>query len=290
MKEQQMKRMTPGFRPLALVCGALATLCMHGAQAQDIDLGEAGQYAAFILGNASGVARVEGRLAVGGNLDTPWLDVGTGLVRDGVTAPALVVGGDVANYKLGNVWDEGGRGGYGAFGGTTSNVSASIDLRHGDLPLDFEAEANWLTMLSAQLAARPATGTASSLLFLLTLKGSNADVEVFSLSAAQAGFGNILRLANVKSTATIVINVRPDAQRQVRLLMNQDALLSYRQHVVFNFPDTDVLHLDGAHVYGSILAPFACAQGIAGRVDGTVVAASLRGATVIGNAPFIAMP
>ena len=249
-----MHMKTPVSRTRALLCGALAALVMQGAAAQEIDFGEAGRYAAFIFGNASGVARVEGRLAVGGDLETPWLDVGTSLARDGDDAPALVVGGDVANYKLGNVWDEGGRRGYGVFGGSKTNVSGLIDLRKEDLPLDFEAETNWLTMLSAQLAARPATGTASSLLFVLTLRGTNADVEVFSLSAAQVGFGNIVRLANVKSTATIVINVRPDAQRQVRLLMNQDALRTYQQRVVFNFPDTDVLRLDLARVYGSISA------------------------------------
>lgn len=285
-----MRIKLPVSRTRAWLVGALAALSMQGAVAQEIDLGTAGRYAAFILGNASGVARVEGRLAVGGDLETGWLDVGTSLARDGETDPALVVAGDVSNYKLGNIWDEGGRRGYGVVGGAKTNVAAGIDLRKEDVPLDFEAETSWLTMLSAQLAARPATGTASSLLFILTLRGTNADVEVFSLSAAQVGLGNIVRLANVKSTATIVINVRPDAQRQVRLLMNQDALKSFQQRVVFNFPDTDVLRLDLARVYGSILAPYACAQGVGGRIDGTLVAASLNGATAIGNVPFIARP
>jgi choice-of-anchor A domain-containing protein len=290
MEKQAMTPTTRRSRTRLFVCGALAALCMQGVGAQEIDLGEAGQYAAFILGNASGLARVEGRLAVGGDLESAAMDIGTSLARDSVDQAALVVGGDITSYRLGNIYDEGGRRGYGIYRGVKSNVSGQIDLRDGDLPLDFDAEANWLTMQSAQLAARPVTGTASALLFVLTLRGTNADVEVFSLSAAQVGFGNILRLANVKAGATIVINVRPDAQRQVRLLMNQDALRPYQQRVLFNFPDTDVLRLDGTHVYGSILAPFACAQGVGGRVDGTLVAASLNGATAIGHVPFIARP
>lgn len=284
-------QMTRGFGRigrLVLLWAALAVAWPGAARAQDIDLGVAGDYAGFILGDARGLARVEGRLAVGRDLDGAWLEVGTDLARDDSDRPTLVVGRDVSDFRFGHIWANGGRQGHGLVGGSMSNVSPRHDLRRDEAPFDVEAETSWLTMMSAQLAALPPTGSARSLLFVLTLQGSRSDVEVFSLSAADVGLGKIARLTNIKPGATIVINVRADAQRQVRLLVNADSFHAHQQRVLFNFPDTDVLRLDGARIKGSILAPHACAQGVGGRIDGTLVAASLIGAVDIGHTPFIA--
>lgn len=277
-------------KALSLLCGALAALCVQGARAQEIDLGTAGQYAAFILGDASGLARVEGRLAVGRDLDSNRLDVGGDLPSDSVTLPALVVGRNISRFKHGTMLDDGGRKGFGVYAGGKANTFVQLDLRKADLPVDFEAETNWLTMLSARLAAKPATGSVSAQANVITLRGSDADLEVFSLNAAQVGPSYTIKLVNVKAGAWLVLNVRSDAQRQVKFNWNQDALKPYQQRVLFNFPDTDVLRFDGAKVWGSILAPFACAKSVGGRVDGTVIVATWSGQTDIGHAPFVAGP
>jgi choice-of-anchor A domain-containing protein len=200
------------------------------------------------------------------------------------------VGRNITRFKHGGIWDDGGRKGYGVFANGKANTFVQLDLRKADLPLDFEAETNWLTMLSARLAAKPATGSGSLQANVLTLRGSNAAMEVFSLTAAQVGPNMTVKLVNVKADAWLVFNVRADARRQVTFTWNQEALRPYQPRVLFNFADTDVLKFDGARVWGTILAPFACARSSGGRVDGTVIVATWSGQTDIGHAPFVAGP
>ena len=65
-----------------LALAVLGAACHPGALAQAIDLGTAGHYAAFVLGDASGLSKVEGKLAVGRDLDSNRLDLGLRLPAD----------------------------------------------------------------------------------------------------------------------------------------------------------------------------------------------------------------
>ncbi|WP_426212031.1 choice-of-anchor A family protein [Massilia sp. TWP1-3-3] len=270
-----------------LACAALAMLCLQGAAAQKIDLGAAGQYAAFILGDASGLARVEGRMAVGRDLDSNNLDIGADLPSSAAAQPSLVVGRTIKTFKHGDIRADSGRKGYGVFGTSAANTSSQLDLRKEELAVDFVAEASWLSMLTARLAAKPVTGSAKTLANILTLQGTNASQEVFELTAAQVGPSFTVQLLNVKPGATLIVNVRANAQRQVKFSWNQNALRGFAGRLLFNFPDTDTLTFNGAGVWGTLLAPFACISSSGGHLFGSVIGASWTGQTTIGNTPFV---
>jgi choice-of-anchor A domain-containing protein len=298
MKASDVKMKKPFLQPSLhqaaparrrLLACLTAAVCLHTAQAQEIDLGTAARYAGFILGSASGMVRVEGRLAVAHDLDSDQLEVASAQPEEPDEQASLVVGGAVRTYRRGDIWRSGGRKGYGAYGGDKGDTASTLDLRHEDSPVDFDAETVWLTMLSADLDQRK-SGAVLTFLRTVTLIGSNADLEVFRVSAALVAKDKTLLLKNIKSGARIVINVDSDQQRQVSLAWNQDVLKTRRTRVLFHFADAEVLRFDGARVWGSILAPHACIQGSDGRVDGNVVAASWKSGAEIGYAPFEAGP
>jgi choice-of-anchor A domain-containing protein len=275
---------------IRLVCALLGTLAVPTAQAQQLDLGAAGQYAAFILQDASGLAKVHGRLAVGRDLDASRLELGDALEGSDALTPSLVVRRRVTHFSDGAILNGAGRKGYGVVGVAFAEAGAEIDLRKETMPFDFDAEAMWLTMLSARLGALPASGTVQVQGGLMTLRGSNAPLEVFHLTAAQAASNATLQLANVAAGAWVLVNVASDKQRDVRLRLNQDALRPHQPRTLFNFPDAESLRLDGARVWASLLAPAALATGEGGAVEGTVVVSDWKGRAEIGHAPFVAGP
>jgi choice-of-anchor A domain-containing protein len=254
------------------------------APAQEIDLGAARRYAAFILGDVSGLEQVEGRLAVGRNLNAAKLDVGKTVPGGDPASPSLVVGRNIAAYTTGGIWSAGGLKGYGVYAAGLADASAELDLRQDDTVIDFPAETAWLMMLSSSLGSRSATGKVTELLGTVTLTGTNAQLEVFKLTAAQVLAGKTLALANIKSGAWIVLIVAADAQLQVALGWDSTALQAIKNRVLYTLNDTDVLTLSGATVWGSVLAPYAWVKGLSGRVEGTVVASTWVGPAVIGNA------
>lgn len=286
---QSQARTTPCWRLATL----LAALCLGAtpARAQDVDLGTAAGYAGFILGSASAMSHVEGRLAVARDLDTDQLDVASAQPDEATEQASLVVGGKISAYRRGDIWRSGGRKGYGAYRGDKGDTGGALDLRHEPGNIDFDAEAVWLTMLSADLSLRPRGVVLPIPLFhTVTLIGSFADLEVFQVDAGMLAKDRILLLQNIKPDARIVINVAADAQRQVSLSWNQDVLKNLRTRVLYNLPDAEVLRFEGGRVWGSILAPYACVQGSGGRIDGSVIAGSWNSGAEIGYAPFEAGP
>lgn len=273
-----------------LACALLGTLALPAVQAQQLDLGTAGQYAAFVLHDASGLASVRGRLAVGRDLDARQLDLGSALQGADEDTPSLVVRRSVTHFTDGAIWNGAGRKGYGVVGVAVADAGPGLDLRKAELPVDFDAEAMWLTMLSARLGGMPPSGTVQLQGGVLTLRGSNAAREVFNLTPAQAASNATLQLANVAAGAWVLINVRADKQHEVRLRLNQDALRAHQPRTLFNFPDADSLRLEGARVWASLLAPAALASGEGGAVEGTVVVSDWKGRAEIGHAPFVAGP
>ncbi|KQV59879.1 MULTISPECIES: choice-of-anchor A family protein [unclassified Duganella] len=274
----------------SMLAGALALAWGLPCLAQELDLGTAGRYAAFIYGDASGLQKVEGRLAVGRNLNVSQLDVGRSLPPANDNLPSLVVGRNVAAYTAGDIWSASGRKGYGVVAAGINGASGSLDLRQDAGAVDFAAETAWLDMLSASLRARTATGKTTQSLYTVTLTGTNAALEVFNLQSTQVASGKTLVLSNIKPGAWIVLNVGSDAQRQATVGWTHTPLQAIKSRVLYNFFDADVVTLPGITVWGTLLAPQACIKANGGRVEGAVIAASWNGAAEIAQAPLTPGP
>jgi choice-of-anchor A domain-containing protein len=256
-------------------------------RAQEVDLGTAAQYAGFFFGNASNLSDVVGRLAVGGNLSIGGTSVGEGVAKSS-TQPSLVVGGDITAFTSGSMGSSS-TNNYGDYVGKKGSAVPSYLLLHQVTysPVDFAAESIYLKVLSQQLSARKATGQVSQQWNTVTLTGSNSDIEVFNLSAAQVQSTLTMALVNVKSSATLIFNVASNSQRQVQFGITTTVLQNRQGKVLYNMPDADLLNFTGVWVWGSVLAPAACVNNSNGHIEGTIVAASWNSNMEIGNSPFL---
>ncbi len=280
---------------------ASALVCASGAQAaiSTINLGAAQGYSAFFFGNASRVMDVEGRFAVGGNLETSGFSFGY-RTPYGVNGPSLVVGGNVnlgtgaiysgpktninTNDRVGPItsWDK--PLGYGVFGGTNSSLSVH-DLRHAT-PVDFAGAKTQLTKLSTDLKAEAANGTVEAKWGGLYLTGDNTSkVQVFNINSNTVG--NLV-LQNVKSDAQVIINVNgtnSGTGTKYTFSGGQDGQLeSLRDRVLFNFANASEVNIS-TFTYGTILATKANIIGT-GHIEGSVIANSISAQVEIGYEPW----
>lgn len=274
---------------LRTVALGLMGLVTGQVQAQQVDLGVAADFSGFFFGNVSKIPDIEGRLAVGGNLNISGFSIG-GRVPSGSGKPSLVVGGDLTSVGGGGIYDGYGSTGYAVYSGNRgANVPTYIDFRKQTTSeIDFDAERTYLTILSQQLRDMPATGTVSKLYSGITLTGSNADIEVFNLSADQVKSGLDLLLVNVKPTAHLILNVSADNQRKVKIGITMASLQDRHAKVLFNLHDADVVNFTGVLVLGSVLAPYGCVRDSSGHLEGTIVAASWDSSMEIGYGPLSA--
>ena len=272
---------------LWLFAAALMLLMARSLSAQEVDFGTAGNYAAFILGDVTQLSEVEGRLAVGRDLQLSHLQVGARLPRESSATPSLVVGGNIVRLDKLAIWGNGGQRAHGVYAGSSASRSAA--LRQEQDVIDFASEALWLALTAQQLGERPASGTVALAGATLTLTGQGKPIETFFLSAAQLARGKKLQLKNILPGAHLILNVASDHQRRVSLGLNLDVLASRAHRTLFNFPDADLIKIDGIRLWGSLLAPQACIQGQSGRIEGSVMALSWQAAVEIGHTPFDAL-
>ncbi|WP_338668565.1 choice-of-anchor A family protein [Pseudodesulfovibrio methanolicus] len=249
-------------------------LAASPARAGYIDLGEAGEYNAFILGEfSSGASDTQGRLAVGGNATMSPYSVGYAL-PDGYSGYSLVVGGNL-NYNGGDVYH-----GDVAVGGS---VLSSPDVDSGTLyagtsVINFKEQAAYLRALAVTLGGYAATGTDVLGGNVLTLTGDgSSQLQVFNLDGADLLGSTELSLGGIADGSTILINVSGKESGLVGMGMVD--LTAYRNDILFNFYETESLYLDGVGVQGSILAPNATVTGYydkisggGGSIDGTLIA------------------
>ena len=274
-------------KAILLTCAAFAsfTLCAP-AEAQEVDLGTAAQYAGFFFGNASSLTDVVGRLAVGGNLSIGGTSVGGG-VASSSTQASLVVGGNITAFTGGTIGSSANNS-YGVYAGSKAAAVPSYLTLHQAAfsPVDFAAENTYLSILSQQLAARAPTGSVSQQYSTVTLTGSNSNIEVFNLTAAQVKSTLTMALVNVKSSATLIFNVAADSQKHVQIGITTTVLQNRQGKVLYNLADTDVLNFTGVWIWGSVLAPAACVNNSSGHIEGAIIAASWNSNMEIGNSPF----
>jgi choice-of-anchor A domain-containing protein len=261
------------FTLLALVLAATP------ARAAFIDLGVAGDYNAFILGDfTSNSSDTEGNLAVGGN----------------ATMSSYSIGGSVVVGKDFSLTD-GSIGGSVAVGGTTSLTRVGTRSRaaggHAPLPFDFDAAASYLKNLSLSLGSAGANGSVGDNSGVLTLNGDNASpFQVFNLDGSTLLNANTLYFNQIADDATVLINVSGDISGLTGMGMLYPEAFSDK--VLFNFYEADTLLLDGVGIRGSILAPNARVTGAYGEysgwgnIDGTLIAGSYNAHIEQHDVPF----
>ncbi|WP_338846104.1 choice-of-anchor A family protein [Massilia sp. W12] len=284
------------MKPSSAILILLAGLCAASAQAATrIDLGAARDYSGFFFGDASRVMDVEGRLAVGGSLQTSGFSIGY-RAPYGSSAASLVVGGDVklgtgaifgppktnidTNASTGPItsWEK--PLGYGVYGGKNQSLSVH-DLRQGK-PLDFAAAHGKLTQLSSDLSKLAANGVVEQKWGGLYLSGDGqAHTQVFNLHTNQL---SNLYLQNVRSDAQVVVNVF-GAPGNYTFAGGQDGQLeALRDRVLFNFVNASDVKIS-TFTWGSILATGANISGT-GHIEGSVMAHSINAQVEIGYEPW----
>ncbi|WP_319582936.1 choice-of-anchor A family protein [uncultured Pseudodesulfovibrio sp.] len=244
------------------------------ARASYINLGVAGEYNAFILGDFTGNSSdTQGNLAVGGNARVSNYSIGG----------SVVVGND---FTMNN----GSIGGDALIGGSSRLNGVGTDpytvTNNATLPFDFDAQAAYLKNLSLSLGLLASNGTVDSPPWgVITLSGDNASAfQVFNINGSDLLNANTLHLNNIADGATILINVYGDVSGFEN--MGMDDLSAYSNNILFNFYEADDLILSSVGVKGSILAPYADVRGSRnltrgggggggwGQIDGTLIAGS----------------
>lgn len=273
---------------LLLISSILAiALATANSWAQQIDLGAAARYSGFFFGNVSNLHKIDGRLAVGGDLSLGQASIGGSLPPVGSIQASLVVGGSIRAFTNGTISSSFHTDSWGVYVNSNAAVAKFVDLRKVAFsPIDFAAERTYLSILSQQLRDTAPTGTVSQVNSDLILTGSNSDIEYFNLSAAQVLNGLKFALQNIKPSAYLILNVASDDQRKVRISIGMHALVNRANRVLFNLADTDVLTMQDTHVEGSVLAPYACVKDGNVQIDGSIIAASWDSKIEIGYKPF----
>lgn len=244
--------------PLALA--ALTT----SAFAAPFDLGLAGQYNAYALGNFnSSGSDTEGAVAVAGNANLSSYSVNA-LHQAGNHGVSLAVGGNLAfnggAINQGDAWVAGSK--------SVSNLGFSGQYR-SSAPFSFASINQSLLQLSSDLAGVAANGSAvfdpwGGVNF--TGDGSAA-TQVFHVSGSALLNVNNIQFSHLQAGQTLILDISGSSAgwRNVGL----SGFANY--NVLFNFSDATDLTLTGVGVYGSILAPKATVNGGSGQVNGNVI-------------------
>jgi choice-of-anchor A domain-containing protein/uncharacterized repeat protein (TIGR01451 family) len=245
-------------------------------------LGVAGDYNAFLFGSLTqSYTDAQGRVAAGGDVNLTGYSVGSAVTSSAGLPNALVVGGNLT-FNQGQV-----SGGNVVYGGTATliNVGMGSGTAGQGTPVDFAAAQSDLTAQSASWATLAANGVTTDSYGTVGLAGTDPNLDVFTVSAADLATANGLNIS-APAGATVLVNVTGTAGQMQNFGMSVSG--TDRQHVLFNFPSATTLVLSGISVEGSVLAPQAAVTFNNGNLDGTLVGLSLIGNGEVHNYPTLA--
>ncbi len=247
------------------VAGMLAVPA--SAQAVPVNLGVAGNFNVFALGNFNSMySDTEGAVAVQGNATLTGYSVNLHN-QAGYAGQSLVVGGNLS-FSSGSI-DHGNA--YVGGSASMSNLGFGGTLqRGGTAPFSFADAAQQLNTLSMDLASVTASGTVNMNPWggVSFVGDGSAGTQIFEIDGADLLSRNSISLSNLSRGQTLIFNIYGETAgfRNVGL----DGFRDY--NVLFNFVDATDLVLKGVGVYGSILAPNASVNGgWDGQINGNVV-------------------
>ncbi|HVU34701.1 MAG TPA: choice-of-anchor A family protein [Opitutaceae bacterium] len=264
------------------------------AQATPVNLSEAGSFNLLTWGNASLLnSDAEGTVAIGGNATFNQYSVGTKANQALPTDASLVVGGNLTAGN-GQVYN-----GSIYVGGTYSGPGYSLNSAAGSVtqaglglgvPFDFAGARTALTAKSESYGAEASTGTSLLQWSTLTLTGSNTDLNVFNISAADLAAASTLTI-DVAANSHVLINISGSSATFSNKGIDGTFAAT---NTLFNFYQATSLNMSGIGVEGSILAPHADVSFLSGQMNGQLIANSFSGASwgvgELHNYPFNNQP
>ncbi|WP_298234079.1 choice-of-anchor A family protein [uncultured Azohydromonas sp.] len=248
---------------VALAAGMLAVPA--SSQAAPVNLGMAGNFNVFALGDFTSSSDTQGTMAVQGNVTLSNYSVNLHN-QSGYAGLSLVVGGNLS-FSSGSI-DHGNA----YVGGTASLSSLGFGgtlQRGGEAPFSFADAAQQLQALSTSINGASANGKADFNPWRgVTFSGDGTSgTQVFDVSGSQLlGLTHIL-FSDLQPGQTLIFNVS-GATAGFQSVGLQD-FAAY--NVLFNFVDATEITLNNVGVFGSILAPLASINGGNGQINGNVV-------------------
>ncbi len=281
--------LTPTLTPTPTMTRAATTPISVSPDACSVEpLGMASEYNLFLLTDLyRSYTDAEGRVAVGRNAVLSGFGVGIEMPNSYGNRDDLIVGGNLT-FNNGQVH----RGSI-VYGGSAA-ISQNVGIPNGSVQhaqvIAFDQARTELRLLSTQLSQLAANGTVSFQSGILTLTGSDAKRNVFSVSGANLSAANTLYVY-IPVGSTAVINISGSAVNFQYMGMfindkNGDEALG-QDHILFNFYQALSLNVNGMTVNGSILAPLATANFNNGHINGSFIADSMsNGYGEANNYPF----
>ncbi len=273
--------------------------------AMSLDLGLAGQFNAFVMGDmTASYSDVEGRLAVGGNLSLQHYAIGMQLDNSQGVRDDLIVGGAL-NFSDGRVYNGNARS-----GGTDSIERVGfysdddIGRPNGSYisgnPMDFNQIEGELTDKSRLWGNLSVNGLIDYADWGgLTLTGHDLNLNIFSISAEQ--LKNTTKfLLDIPNSAQALINVtgKSVTMQGFGFYREEDGVPvndadgripdnapperhdgSLTQNILFNFIEAEILEASAIGIKGSILAPLANMIFYNVHIDGNLIVNSLSSKT-----------
>lgn len=238
----------------------------HAATVLDVT-----NYNAVVFGNyEASNSDVEGSLAVGGNATLRSYSVGSKLPTAANGTNTLIVGGNLSatdgQLSRGNL----------VVGGT--NTSTRFTVANGTtttgVSFDFAGLGAQLRDTSSSLSQYANTAQTVNNYGALNLTGSAADLNVFSITAAQLGSSHGISIS-VNPGSQVLVNVSGSVANWQNMGINLNGLST--ANVLFNFYEATSLTMSGIGINGSILAPQANVQFNNGQLNGILIAANFKG-------------
>ncbi len=246
------------------------------------NLGIASDYNLFVLYDVNQPSSdTEGKVAVGRNAYFANYSIGDKLPPN--SGDVLIVGNNL-EYISGAVYN-----GNVVYGNQTNldseyyAVSITGGTLRQDTPIDFAAAEGYLLGLSSTLFGYSVNGTTTMQWGGLKLTGTDPYLNVFMVDGADLSSANDFQI-NVPNGSVVLVNVSGTTVSWTGGLTVTGTSIG---NVLYNFKDATSITIQGIDVRGSILAPKAHVNFVAGVQNGQMICKSLEGMGQFNNSKFI---
>jgi len=248
-----------------------------------IDLGIASDYNLFVLKDVvQPSSDTEGKVAVGRDASFSNYSIGDKLPPSGGTEDVLIVGRKLT-FTSGIVF--GGNVVYGEFIDIPQYAVSVVDgtiRQENPVPIDFDQAETELLSVSSQLANKEVNGTVESQWGGLILTGTAPMFNVFEVDGELISNSNNMTIT-VPSGAVVIVNITGETISWSGGLSVSGTDIS---NVLYNFNDATDLTISGIDIRGSLLAPKAHVNFVAGVINGQMLCQYFEGRGQMNNTKF----